>query len=209
MKSLIMIGGFCITSVVSAIATSWTTVCNTSSVSSQSAWKWASNSSNNGVTYRGNADFAMRVTFTDVTLKNSLNDWKALLGFTYSNHTYSFQNNGTALWVTNKGDAVENFFSWEGEKDFSVTLAYDDTAHTLTFWLDDARLYTMSGVTIDNYVTFGVGHDGTSWRELGGIFSDGSYKVEYTDDIGLVPEPTVLALLALGVAGLALRRRTS
>lgn len=209
MKSIIILMGLCITGMVSAITTSWTPVKEETQISDNTArWIWESNTANNGCSYNGNADFAIRVTFTNVTLLETQKDWRVLLGVKNGLDKYSFQNLQKGLWVPHGATLKPDFFTWEGTKNFSVTLAYDNTLHTLKFYLGNENIYTISDVTIGAWVTFSVGSEGGEDHLLKFLFSSGTYKVEYTDDIGLVPEPTVLALLAMSIAGLALRRKT-
>ncbi len=171
MKSIIILMGLCITGMVSAITTSWTPVKEETQISGNTAiWTWESNKANNGCSYNGNADFAIRVTFTNVTLLEAQKNWKALLGFKSGYDKYSFQSNQKGLWVTQGATLKPDFFTWEGTKNFSVTLAYDNTLHTLKFYLGNENIHTISDVTIGDWVTFGVGSDGGENRPLTGLF---------------------------------------
>lgn len=85
---------------------------------------------------------------------------------------------------------------------------YDDSASTLEYYVNDVLVDTQNGVDINAWVTFKAGvSDGS--RPLDRIFpTDGSVSYETAfSTTRSIPEPTALALLALGAAATALRRR--
>ena len=92
--------------------------------------------------------------------------------------------------------------------------------NTLSYYYDGQLLgsITNSGVANVSAVTWGcqrVNDDGSTFKTLPGEWSmdiayvNGMTYDEVGDAIATLPDPTALALLALGVAGVALRRRVA
>ncbi len=101
----------------------------------------------------------------------------------------------------------------------AMTIARDATgAGTITFYLDGAQIGTASFDASNDalaYIVYGQNFDGSSsysgtWEiyATNGAVDAGDITVENIR-ANVVPEPTALALLALGVAGVALRRRVA
>lgn len=135
-------------------------------------------------------------------------------------HLGTYKSSGSAAWNKSQGDfsvarltnengkgsgtntIVINFTGWNAE-----TQTYNRPTYSITFANGDTsnnRDFSASGT---GDTTPGFGMDDITWTSVAtgaGITLTGMTLEATPVDI---PEPTVLALLALGVAGLALRRR--
>ena len=91
----------------------------------------------------------------------------------------------------------------------SSVFEYDATANQMHFWLGDTKIGTFNNVTLGNNYVFGVGGPPEN-------YATNNLSRSFTYDVGTmaqfsnvidVPEPTALALLALGVGGVLLKRK--
>ena len=121
-------------------------------------------------------------------------------------------------------DAVADFDGAPGMTNnqsaaLAMTIARDaNGAGTITFYLDGAQIGRASfGASNDAlaYIVYGQNFDGSSsysgtWEiyATNGAVDAGDITVENIR-ANVLPEPTALALLALGVAGIALRRKVA
>lgn len=180
-------------------------------VSVDNNYQWSIGTNDASIDYNGNADFAVRVTYSG-TFKASLTAWSSLLSINGRGDITEIQNAGSgAAWMTGNATSTGKFFEGGQVADVTFTLVYDHDRKTVTAMASDGtttEIFGSRSVTIDAWVTLSAGVN--SNRLLDRLFDDGgaTYVVEYTKDIeGVLPEPTALALLALGVAGFALRRK--
>ena len=180
--------------VAQAASTDWdwskTAVSQNGTLGNRTTTRWTA--STQGL-YSGNASFAARVVYTlpeGGTLVNG-RPWMELFGFDNVGTIWNLQTNdskqiGLFKKGTGTGDFTsDNLSTLMADGTLSLVLEYDDTAQTRA---------------------------GQGGRPLDREFPNGTtYDFALTTEPAPseVPEPTALALLALGVAGVALRRRVA
>lgn len=210
MKQIIMMAlSICVVCAAHAVAVPWQELAKGSIASG--ATSWSAKTENK---YSGNGDFAARVTYVGKVKDSIAQHWASLLAIDNAGNTTDVEENEEGkLWVTGNHVSANQYLRPGAEVNFSVMLVYDDSANTMTCVATDhltGRSETVATITqdINAWVTLSGGGGTANNRPLNRIFAEGAaYTVEYTTDISQLPEPTALAFLALGVAGMALRRR--
>ena len=163
----------------------------------------------------------INVTKVPASMDNS-NWWPTLLSLSSSEHstaniTANMTQDGGISLDTKSGNTSSTQTCVKSNKaltvgNHTIVLAYDGENMTLT--LDGTQIATTAyTLTYDpNTVAWGqhAGWPNLSYLNNGGQFE---YTIESLQvgrvQVQTIPEPTVLALLALGVAGVALRRRVA
>ena len=177
-------------------------------------------------------DFTVALVF-DSSVYNSALDGSKVLRIGHSGTAAHDSTTGTYIDVSkgsdggqvthkanNNANVLSNWTLREGKNVLGITVDYDSAwdsgTRTIVYsvYLNGNKLGDFTHNTIggpnaetpaEDYGTFVYYRTGLSGAELytaGGVASG-------TDMIALIPEPTSLALLALGVAGVALRRRVA
>ena len=177
----------------------------------------------------GEKSFVVCVTFTGLSLKDAVSADTLAVAFDIYHAANGGQNYGVAydaeqgsweLWQKAQSEEGQGTFMEAATKvsledvgdTLKISVYYDAEANTLSFAVNDVLIGTFADVRLEEGDNFNFNYGGASGRKntLAGLYDGVSAPtIQASANLALLPEPTALALLALGVSALALRRRAA
>ena len=177
----------------------------------------------------GEKSFVVSATFSGLSLKDTVSADTLAVAFDIYHAANGGQNYGVAydagqgswaLWQKAQSEEGQGTFleaatkvSLEDVGDtLKISVFYDAEANTLSFAINDILLGVFEDVHLEEGNNFNFNYGGASGRQnlLSGLYDNVSEPdIQASANLALLPEPTALALLALGVSALALRRRAA
>ncbi len=159
--------------------------------------------------------FGVRVTYAGTAASTGNYAWTTMLCLGIADdHWYQLKltDNDKTRWLTNSEDGesgandnTAGAISYGETVNHTYSFLYDATAKTMEIAITEngttTSLKTLTDVTIDGTQQVSL-WAGSNNKSLATIFNG---TATYT--VQVIPEPTALALLALGVAGVALKRK--
>ena len=222
-KMMMALAALCVAGAASAVTWNWTTPVGTGTAGQESCDLTPTLYKNSSATYVFSAKVAADASHDwAFVLKNGPGDTNNQIVIGVANGKYKV---GVSDWKTNPDDAQTGTPAFlrdsaytnkdaltvkaSGTTQFAFTLTRtggDNHETTVTLYIDGTQVCNFKGNLGEGPIkTFEK--NGTAITMVGGVAQVG--VVADLEDIKALPEPTALALLALGVAGLALRRKAA
>lgn len=176
-----------------------------------------------GISFTAGTNFSVALVFSSADFNNvaaSVRATTKLLAISHPGGNSPYSSAGVSLGIQVNGDIYGRHF---GGKDTSTTLAFSSLKETnvlgiavtfsaselydvtYTVYLNDTQVYTTTHsdvlTDVDDFRYARTGLNNTTLYYATGTADGAAFAA--------LPEPTVLALLALGVAGVALRRKAA
>lgn len=183
-----------------------------------------------GISFTAGTNFSVALVFSSADFNNVAESSRAatkLLAISYPGGDSPYSNAGASLGIQMNGEIYGRQFGGSNYKDTRTTLDFSslketnvlgiavtfathstnsaDYDVTYTVYLNDTQVYTTThsevGRNVDDFKYARTGLNNTTLYYATGTADGAAFAA--------LPEPTVLALLALGVAGVALRRKAA